>query len=130
LLAVGDGSLSGPPGLAEFGVNLRSIDIPSLIEEEVTDSLVHALRFAGWLLDRVDPVRRLTDVVVIVGAGYMPWRTRAEHAASPHAAVMGPGGDDATVTLTPPRRHRQALTHDADRMAEDLTTLLHREFRR
>jgi Domain of unknown function (DUF4062) len=107
--------------------------LSALIEEEVIDGLARALRFSGWLLDRVDPLRRLTDVAPIaqlVGGGYMPWRTSAEHAASPNAAPAGRGGDQTTVSLTPARRHRQALTHDADRIAEDLATLLGREQRR
>jgi Domain of unknown function (DUF4062) len=111
----------------------RSMELPALIEEDVIEALVRAVRFSGWLLDRVDPLRRLTDVAPIAylaGAGYMPWRTRAEHAASPNEGTMGQGGDHTTVTLTPARRHRQALTHDADRIAEDLATLLRRERRR
>jgi hypothetical protein len=110
--------------------NRRPTELPALIQEDVVQALVRAVRFSGWLLDRVDPLHRLTDVVVIAhlaGAGYMPWRTRAEHAASPSASSMGPGGDTTTVMLTPARRHRQALTHDADRIAEDLATLLRRE---
>jgi len=108
----------------------RSTELWALIEEDVMDALARALRFSGWLLDRVDPVRRLADVAPIAhlaGGGHMPWRTRAEHAASPTAGTMGPGGDHTTVMLTPARRHRQALTHDADRIAEDLATLLRRE---
>jgi len=108
----------------------RRAELQALIQEDVIDALRRAVRFSGSLLDRIDPLYRLTDVVVIahlVGAGYMPWRTRAEHAASPSSGSMGPGGDTTTVMLTPARRHRQALTHDADRIAEDLATLLRRE---
>jgi Domain of unknown function (DUF4062) len=111
----------------------QSTELSALIEEDVIDALVRAVRFSGWLLDRVDPLRRLTDVVPIAhlaGGGYMPWRTRAEHAASPNEGRMGQGGDHTTVMLTPARRHRQALTHDADRIAEDLAALLRRERRR
>jgi Domain of unknown function (DUF4062) len=111
----------------------RSTELPVLLEEDVIDALARAVRFSGWLLDRVDPLRRLTDVAPIAhlaGGSYMPWRTRAEHAASPNEGTMGQGGDHTTVMLTPARRHRQALTHDADRIAEDLATLLRRERRR
>jgi hypothetical protein len=107
-------------------------ELHALIEEDVIDALARALQFSGWLLDRVDPLRRLSDVAPIAhlaGGGYMPWRTRAEHAASPNEGTMGQGGNHTTVTLTPPWRHRQALTHDADRIAEDLVTLLRRELR-
>ncbi len=111
----------------------RRTELPALIEEELAEALANAIRFSGWLLDRIDPLRRLTDVVVVAhlsGSGYMAWRTRAEHMASPHSATMGGGGDETTVMLTPARRHRQALTHDANRIGEDLTTLLRREHRR
>jgi hypothetical protein len=111
----------------------RGAEITSIIQEDVQQFIGGALRYSGWVLDRVDPVRRLTDVVVLVylgGAGWMPWRTRSEHNTSPSTATMGMGGDvPSVVALTPPRRHRQALSHDADRMAEDLTVLLARDRR-
>ncbi len=106
--------------------------LPALIEEDLATALARAIRFSGWLLDRIDPLHRLTDVVPVArlaGAGYMPWRTRAEHAASPKAATIHGTADAVTATLTPARRHRQALTHDANRIAEDLITLLRREVR-
>ena len=111
----------------------RHSELWALIQEDVIEALRRAVRFSGSLLDRIDRAHRLTDVVVIahlIGAGHMPWRTRAEHAASPNSGSMGLGGDTTTVMLTPARRHRQALTHDADRISEDLATLLRRERRR
>jgi hypothetical protein len=112
----------------------RGTEIPAIVHEDVQRFIGTAVRYAGWNRDRVAPVRRLTDVVVLIhlsGAGWMPWRTRAEHEASPTSGSMGMGGDSAsTVELTPPRRHRQALTHDADRIAEDLTVLLARDRQR
>jgi hypothetical protein len=106
------------------------MSLPAIIEEDVTQALAESLRFVGWLLDRIDPVRRLTDVVVVAsttGASYMAWRTRAEHDRSPNAGSMGGGSADIDVTLSPPRRHRQALVHDADRLAQDLAVLLRRQ---
>jgi hypothetical protein len=103
-------------------------ELPAIIEEDVTDRVTRNLRFSGWLLDRVDPVHRLTDIAVVcalVGADYMAWRAREEHSRSPNAGRMGSGGD-SIATLTPPHRRRQALTHDADRIAEDLVVLLRR----
>ncbi|WP_240731960.1 hypothetical protein [Egibacter rhizosphaerae] len=95
------------------------------------DAVLRAVRFVGAVLDRIDPVHRLTDVVVaarMLGSGYLPWRTRAEQQASPNAATMSitGGGADSAVMLSPARRHRQALTHDAERIATDLTALLRR----
>jgi hypothetical protein len=106
--------------------------IPALIEEDLAAALTRSVRFAGWVLDRIDPLHRLTDVVPVArltGAGYVAWRTRAEHAANPNSATIRGGSDVATAALTPARRHRQALTHDTSRMAEDLLTLLRREVR-
>jgi hypothetical protein len=109
----------------------RATELPALIEEDIALAIGCAIRFGGWLLDHIDPVRRLTDVVVIaqiVGAGYMPWRTRQEHAASPNSATMGRGNDTVAV-LTPARRPRQALTLDADRLTQDLVALVRRRHR-
>jgi hypothetical protein len=103
--------------------------LPSIIEEDVVAALARACRFAGWLLDRIDPLRRLTDVVPaarLEGAGYMPWRTRAEQQASPKAATIAMNDAGGPAMLTPPRRHRPALIHDADNMIGDLVTLLRR----
>jgi CheY-like chemotaxis protein len=106
-------------------------ELPALIEEDIAQAIGCAIRFAGWLLDHIDPLRRLTDVVVIaqtVGAGYMPWRTKDEHAASPNSATMGQGNDTVAL-LSPARRPRQALTLDADRLTQDLMALLRRGHR-
>lgn len=110
----------------------RPGELAALIEEDIVESLRRSLRFGGWLLDRVDPVGRVTDVVVAVrllDAGYLPWRTRAEHQASPNAGSMGMGDHDQTLLMTPARRHRQALIHDSDRLATDFATLLRRAAR-
>jgi hypothetical protein len=91
---------------------------------------MNAIQFSGWLLDRIDPLHRLTDVVPVVqlaGTGYTPWRTRAEHAASPTSMQMRGNTEAVVATLTPSRRHRQALAHDATRITEDLITLLRRK---
>ncbi|MBI4494727.1 MAG: DUF4062 domain-containing protein [Chloroflexi bacterium] len=106
--------------------------IPALIEEEVRDRIQQGLHLAGWVLDKVDPVRRLGDVVpvaTLLDAGWMPWRTRAEHAASPNSATSGKGRGEILVHLCPARRHRAALTQEAGRLAKDLTVLLRREVR-
>lgn len=106
--------------------------LPSLIEEDVTDAVLRAVRFVGAVLERIDPVHRLTDVVVaaqIQNAEYLPWRTRAEQHENPNTATMSIAGGrgNSMVVLSPARRNRQALTHDAERIATDLTALLRRE---
>lgn len=104
--------------------------LPSLIEEDVTEAASCAVRFVGSVLERLDPVHRLTDVVVaaqMLDSGYLPWRTRAEQQASPTRMSITGGGADCVVMLSPARRNRQALTHEAERIATDLTVLLRRE---
>jgi hypothetical protein len=69
--------------------------ITSLIEEDVRDRVADASHYAGWLLDYVDPTRRLSRVALaccLDGVGYMPWRTRQEAAASPDRANIGLSG--------------------------------------
>jgi uncharacterized protein DUF4062 len=107
-------------------------EIEALIEEDIVAGLAQLVCFADWLLDRLDPVRRLTDLALvceIAGAAAMPWRTRAEQAANPRQGAMGSGTHSVTAVPHPPHRHRQALATDADRLAEDLATQLRREFR-
>ncbi len=106
--------------------------LPTLIEEDIAEALARALRFSAASLDRVDPLFRLTDVTAlahVTNAGYLSWRTREEQAASPNAGQMHMGGEGGAVALTPPRRSRQALTHDAERIADDFTVLLRQQRR-
>lgn len=104
--------------------------LPVLIEEAVRSRLGQGLTFSDWVLERVDPVRRLSDVVALAyisGAGYVAWKTQAEHDRDPNTATMGLGRSDVVVVnLTPARRTRAALRRDAAALAEDLTVLLRR----
>jgi hypothetical protein len=104
-----------------------------VIEENVTDVLAAALRYTVWVLDRIDPTRRLTHVtpaVTLTGSDHAVWRTRREQDASPNSYSMGIGRDEhRPVHLAPPHRPRAALQHEADRLVEDLVTLLRREWR-
>lgn len=102
--------------------------LPSLIEEEVRGRVRDAILFTGWLLDRVDPSRRLTRVALacrLEGIGYMPWRTRAEAAASPGRATMGSGTPSADSA--PVAQPRAALLFDAANQADDITVRLRRQ---
>lgn len=108
--------------------------IPSLIEEVITERITRAIRFCARVLDHIDSAKRIGHVAPVValrGAGYLPWRTQAEHERSPNAATMGLGGTEpVVVALSPPVRLRAALRHDTQRMAEDLTVRLRREVTR
>jgi hypothetical protein len=100
------------------------------IREDVEELLQRMLRFVASVLDRVDPVRRLSDVVPIVSLqGAMAWRTRAEHERSPSSYPVRLSNEPAIALLTPPRRHRAALGQEASAIAEDLVALLGRKMR-
>jgi hypothetical protein len=109
------------------------MELPVLIEEDIRARIEKGLLFAGWILDRVDQLRRLSDIVVVtalLGGSYLGWRPRTEHERSPGSGQVGMGRSGRTVVkLSPARRNRAALTHDVTRMAEDLTVLLRREMR-
>jgi hypothetical protein len=100
------------------------------IQEDVEESLQRTLKFAAWVLDRVDPLRRISDVVIVAAfQGSITWRTRAEHQRSPHSYPIRMSGEPVVVQLTPARRHRAALTQDTAALAEDLTVLFDRRMR-
>jgi hypothetical protein len=100
------------------------------IQENVEEALRKALKFAAWVLDRVDPLRRISDVVIVAALqGALTWRTRAEHQLSPNSFSIRSSTEPAVVQLTPARRHRAALTQDTAALAEDLTVLLGRKLR-
>lgn len=105
--------------------------LPSIIEEDIVAIIESALRFTAGLLDRVDQPRRLTHVapvVAVIGAGYLPWRTRAEQQANPNSAGVGLGSSgDVVVSLTPPVRRRPALVHDTPSLARDFAVRIRRE---
>lgn len=103
--------------------------ISALIEEDVFDSITRALRFAGIVLNRIDrkkQLKTLAIVVALIGSGYTPWRTRAEHAASPNSGTFGRGVDDVIVDLgrTIPRA---ALPLQIAAASTDLMTLVRRQ---
>ncbi len=110
----------------------RSFDLPVLIEEDVEERLLRSLRLAGWVLDRIDPSRRIGDVVpvaALLGQGYWGWKTRVEHERSRGTMQMGQAGERILAQLTPASRRRTALLHDTQTLGRDLTVLLRREVR-
>lgn len=114
--------------------NNRRSDIPSMIEETITERITRAIRFCARVLDHVDSAQRISHVApvaALLGTGYLPWRTRAEHERSPNEATRGLGSDKLViVALSPPVRRRAALRHDTQRMAEDFTVRLRRDVKR
>jgi Domain of unknown function (DUF4062) len=105
------------------------VGIASLVEEDVRDRVAGAIHYAGWLLDRLDPTHRLTRVALacrLDGVGYLPWRTRAEVAASPNSASMSLSGREAADS-PPVILPRAALLMDGARQADDITVRLRRQ---
>ena len=105
--------------------------LPSVVEEDVTERITRAIRFCARVLAHVDGAQRLSHVVPVAalrGAGYLPWRTRAEQQRSPNAATLSTRGvDRIVVELSPPVRRRTALRHNTQQLAEDFTVRLRRE---
>ena len=103
-----------------------------VIEENVTGVLTSALRYAVWLLDRIDPTQRLTHVALaatLSGNETAVWRTQLEQDASPNSYSIGMGREvHRPVHLAPAHRPRPALRRNADQLVEDLVTLLRREW--
>lgn len=109
-----------------------TVGIASLIEEDVRARVAAAIHYAGWLLDRLDPTRRLSRVALacrLDGVGYMPWRTRQEAATSPNRANMNLSGLESAVS-SPVVLPRAALAFDAAKQAEDITVRLRRQAQR
>jgi hypothetical protein len=104
------------------------VGIPSLVEEDVHDRVADAIHYTGWLLECIDPTHRLTRVALacrLDGIGYLPWRTRAEVAASPNMANMSHSGRETADSL-PVILPRAALLMDGARQAHDITVRLRR----
>lgn len=102
-------------------------EIPSLIEEDIHEIIVRALRFVSEVLKMVDETNRITDVValaVLHDTSVRPWRTRAEHTASPNSASLDEDRSGKVVGESLPGIRRSNLYHQADQIAEDLCILL------
>ena len=104
----------------------------ALIEEDVRSALAAALGFIRWVLDYVDSPGRISHIVVlgaIESGSIYGWRTRAEHAASPHSMTTFPMSqrDLVVVPEEPAVRPRAYLTASRDQLVEDLLARLRRE---
>ena len=138
-LNISQGDGGGMVNLQPDGTILVSVPLnlaghmPVVIEEDVTERLNQALRFADWLLDKIDPTHRLTHCALtatISGDEYVTWRTQREQDASPNSYQMNMNMDaPSPVHLEPAHRPRTAITHQADEIVQDLVALLRREHR-
>lgn len=103
-----------------------------LIEEQLTERLANAVRYAGWILDQVDGPNRLSDVVVsaaLLRCSYHAWRTMEQQQASPNSVTLSNLGDRVVVRLSPAMLRRSALLHDTEAVVEELIGRLRRAAR-
>lgn len=102
----------------------------AIIKETLEQQVMHALKYAAAVLERIDPTQKLTHVALaasLAGADYTVIRTQAEHNASPNSCQIGRvwgQEEDGSVQLQPAHRPRAALFYEAEVLAEDLVTLL------
>lgn len=107
-------------------------EVRPLTEEDVTDRLAGALKFAASILDQIDPAKRLSHVAIVAAlteVGSQSWRTRDEHARSRKS-----GGDEMRedrAVESPPVgvRARAEIGQDPDGLAHDLMVLLRRRLK-
>lgn len=104
----------------------------AIIQETVEERLRLALGYADWLLQHVDPSQRATHIAVgtrLVHTSYRPWRTLAEHQASPQvmSVDMHNEAKSEPVHLVKPRA---ALRVERARLIEDLIVPMRRKFQR
>lgn len=119
-----------PVGLVEERAGMV---LPALIEEDLQDEIERGLRFADWLLDEIDPPRRLSHVlpvVAIANARHLGWLTRAEYAARPNSVRISLTGSDRVVQTVPQALLRGVLAPKAREVAQDITVLFRREMQR
>jgi len=109
----------------------RDFGFQALIEEDVHQQIVAALRYTAWLLDRIDPTQKLSHVAVaarIVASDYAGWHTRQQQEANPRRTSLGHRGnaDTEPIQISKPRA---ALRLGAGPLSEDLLVLLRRQWR-
>lgn len=112
------------PALDDAGRGLRWI-----IEEDLAETLEHAIRFATWIVSTIDTTERLTHAAVacaLLDAAHNGWKTREEYRREPNSGTIAMADQRIVVTLRPPVRTREEIRHDPKNLAEDLVHLLRR----
>lgn len=104
-----------------------------ILEEVLIERLEATLSYSAWLLEQLDPVERLSHVVIAASVtGGLAMMTGKELAASGGSIQMSGFGDEERrpVHLTPAHMPRAALVHLRDQLVADLVALLRRQWRR
>lgn len=125
-----DGTLRMGTAATSGRAPAHSIAGMALIEEDIREKVGRLLDAAMFILDDVDPLRRLSDVVVqagLTGASAAGWLTRAQADANPTSMSLGFQQRDVVIEPEVPElRPRAALVADRHRIVEDLTVRLRR----
>lgn len=107
--------------------------LPALVEADVRDALHAAIGLVTEVFDEVDPLHRLSDVVVLTaleGCSALGWMTRKEHRDSPNQVRMSLHGGDLVIVPDDPRiRPRADLAARRSEIVEDLLVRLRRRLR-
>ena len=101
--------------------------IPSIIEEDLHETISRALRLASEVLDMVDNTNRITDLVtlaVLFDVSVVPWKTRAEQVECPNIGSIEMDRSGVVVGEDLPSIRRSNLYNTAAEIAEDLCVLL------
>jgi len=108
------------------------LGIEGIVEEDLQARIERSIDVEGGLLGQLDPTHRCTSVAVcagLIGAGWMPWRSLAEHRANPGSATLGRGNDRIVVEPSSATHKRAALLHRRAEIAQELTVRLRREMK-
>lgn len=110
--------------LAAFPESTDRMRMETLVEEDLRDRIGRTLRTLATGLDSFDSTHRCPSIVVfaaLIDGAWLPWKTLAEHRATPDSATMGRGGDLVEVLPSGQPMPRPALRNRANEIAEELT---------
>jgi hypothetical protein len=126
-----DGSLLLSLPLERMESSRNGFGMFAVIEEDVLRELAAAMAFSVWLMDKIDPTQRITQIALaasIEASNHMGWRTQAEQNASPNSGTMRmASGQQLPSSAT--GRPRAALRFQAKELAEDLMVTLRRQIK-
>lgn len=115
------------PALSRLGEERHS---QALIEEDLNDRIVSAIKFMAETIETVDGRARLADVCLgaaLTNADYVPWFTREQVRQQPSSWAVGTGRQRSVVHLNPPVRKRAIMGMSAVQWGTDLLVLLRRD---
>jgi hypothetical protein len=124
----GEGSM-----LFELPFERQPHAFPVVAEEDAETILAQALHFASTVLQKIDPVERLSNVAVaikLLNAEHVVWGSSAEQNISLNTASALFNREQRALSLSPPHFNRATLRTSYEALARELTALLHQCFKR